>query len=129
MRHGVRHFPALDALRGVAAVLIVLHHFRILSVLDNNLIVHSRLMVDLFFVISGFVIAYQYQQQLQCPRDVIGFQKRRFWRLYPLHLLMLGVFVGIETLKYLAYHVGHVQSIEPGFTSNPPMAILSNLLL
>lgn len=129
MRQTAPYLASLDSLRGLAALCIVLHHFRYLSVLDNNLIVNSRLMVDLFFVLSGFVIAMHYQLGINTTKDVLDFSKRRFWRLYPLHLLMLMVFIGIETLKFLASHVGHVQGIEPGFVTNSFAAIFTNLLL
>lgn len=48
--------------------------------------------VDLFFVLSGFILSYQYFGRLRTPRDYRDFLVRRFARIYPLHLFMLLVF-------------------------------------
>ena len=55
----------LESLRGIAAISVALHHFSINSILQNNYYVkNSYLMVDFFFVLSGFVIAYNYMDKL-----------------------------------------------------------------
>ena len=48
------------------------------------------------------MICLSYKDRLSSISSLKEFQKRRFWRLYPLHLLMLIVFFGIECAKYLA---------------------------
>ena len=54
-----------DALRGLFALLIVIFHFPNNSALyDNSFIKNSFQVVDCFFVISGFVIAYNYEKKL-----------------------------------------------------------------
>lgn len=57
------------------------------------LIAHSDLFVDLFFVISGFVIAANYQGRLGAGVGVGRFMWLRFGRLYPLHVAVLAAFV------------------------------------
>ena len=48
----------LESLRGIAAVLVVIYHFNpAQQLLRDPVILHGYLMVDLFFVLSGFVIA------------------------------------------------------------------------
>jgi peptidoglycan/LPS O-acetylase OafA/YrhL len=102
-----RIYP-LESLRGLAALIVAVFHFHAQIgpyvspqswLATNGLVKHATLMVDFFFVLSGFVIALNYADRIQCFRDVIKFQARRFWRLYPLHLTMLLVFAGIELVK------------------------------
>ena len=50
-------------------------------------------MVDFFFVLSGFVIALNFQSKIYNFTDVINFQARRFFRLYPLHFFMLLIYL------------------------------------
>jgi peptidoglycan/LPS O-acetylase OafA/YrhL len=60
---GEKHlFSALDAMRGIAAVSVVFYHAGIHSGLP--LLPHAYLAVDLFFVLSGFVIAHAYEEKL-----------------------------------------------------------------
>ena len=82
--------PGLDALRGVAAVMVLLFHARGL-VLPTAALGHGYLAVDLFFVISGFVLARAHDAQLAIGggRD---FMRRRLIRLYP--MVLLGMAVG-----------------------------------
>ena len=88
---GKEHFALLDGLRGVAAALVVIYHFGEWSNLP--LVSHGYLAVDFFWMLSGFVIAFAYDELLR--RREIGlleFIKRRIIRLYP--LVILGAFVG-----------------------------------
>lgn len=50
------HYAALDGLRGVAAVMVVLFHM-------DQIINHGYLSVDFFFMLSGFVIGYAYDDR------------------------------------------------------------------
>ena len=59
------HYPVLDGLRGVAAILVVIFHIleaHSTSHLDL-MINHGYLAVDFFFLLSGFVIAYAYDDR------------------------------------------------------------------
>lgn len=81
------HFPALDGARGIAAVCVFLYHikeyFGGLRVLES-----SFLAVDLFFLMSGFVIALSYEQSLiSGTRSLLSFIWTRVLRLYPLYLM------------------------------------------
>ena len=91
----------LESLTGSAAISVSLHHFSINSILQNNYYVkNSYLMVDFFFVLSGFVIAYNYMDKLTNIKNLINFQIKRFLRLYPLHFLMLVAFLFKENGIY-----------------------------
>jgi len=120
---------SLESLRGVAALSVALFHFRVNSHFENDFISHAWLMVDFFFVLSGFVISLNYQSRIVSFRDLANFQLRRFFRLYPLHFLMLIVFLGIELLKYFAAsHLQYPTRVE-AFAQNDMGAFASNLFL
>lgn len=55
-------FDTLDAMRGVAALIVVVHHAH--SLWGRQLVPAGYLAVDLFFVLSGFVIANAYERKL-----------------------------------------------------------------
>lgn len=97
-------YEALDSLRGICALLVCLFHFRAMGPLTALPFVRgSWLFVDFFFVLSGFVIAANYRQRLIDGGFLRGFVVLRFGRVYPLHLVMLIAYVGIELVGlYLA---------------------------
>lgn len=89
-----QHFEILDGLRGVAAVAVVLFHFMEMAYLDysKNFIAHGFLAVDFFFCLSGFVIAYAYDERIG-KMGVVEFFKSRLIRLHP--LVILGAVLGL----------------------------------
>lgn len=95
----VPQLRALTGLRGLAAWWVVLHHFR--EVLPGGTPGFVRafgtagyLAVDLFFVLSGFVIAMNYADRFAHSfRGSLTFLGLRLARIYPLHLFMLLVFL------------------------------------
>ena len=86
-------YEILDGLRGVAAVLVVLFH--LLETYSNGqstqIINHGYLAVDFFFVLSGFVIGYAYDDRWD-KMTTWGFFKRRLVRLQP--MVIMGTIVG-----------------------------------
>jgi peptidoglycan/LPS O-acetylase OafA/YrhL len=80
-----RTFVTLDGLRGVAAIAVALGHYR--SLVEPINAERAYLAVDLFFILSGFVLAYSYQQQLASTMSSWAFMRRRLIRLYPCYLL------------------------------------------
>ena len=94
-------FEALDAWRGVCALLVAMFHLQAYShIYDWSLVRHSFLFVDFFFVLSGFVIAGSYRAKLLGGFSIWHFMLLRFGRLYPLHLAILAIFIGIELLRF-----------------------------
>ena len=73
---------------------------------SNAFVDNAWLMVDFFFVLSGFVIALNYQGAIRSGASLLEFQYRRFFRLYPLHLVMLLVFLLLECAKGIAASIG-----------------------
>lgn len=87
-------YPVLDALRGLAALGVVFHHIPV----QPDLAIASwdeyfGRLVDLFFVISGFVIASAYGQKLAGGYSIGRFLFLRWGRVWPLHAAMLLLFL------------------------------------
>lgn len=101
----------LTGLRAFAALLVVVHHFA-----DNEGVLPLGIVqlvdnwvwgVDIFFVLSGFILAYTYLPSRQTAFGWGAYRSfivKRFARVYPLHLVTLLVFVG---LWFAAKRVGH----------------------
>jgi peptidoglycan/LPS O-acetylase OafA/YrhL len=85
-------FYELDSLRGIAAVAVVVFHYQFDFFDRANYTTaypfpKGYLAVDLFFVLSGVVLAYRYGQELRSGTlPVWRFMFARLTRLYPLHL-------------------------------------------
>jgi peptidoglycan/LPS O-acetylase OafA/YrhL len=118
-----RRFMALDGWRGIAAPLIAMFHFHIDSPISTSLFVrHSWMLVDFFFVLSGFVITHAYAGRLETAQSRVTFLKRRLARVWPLHVTMLGLFVLLELYRYT--------TTGSGFTGDRSVfAIFTNLTL
>ncbi len=81
-------FPLLDAMRWLAALAVVLFHS---PDLIGFQLPKGYLAVDLFFVMSGVVVANAYEQRLLAGMSLRHFAHVRLARLYPLYLLGLGL--------------------------------------
>lgn len=122
-------FEVLDIFRGIFSSLVVFFHMSTFSdtpVINNRFILNSDLFVDFFFVLSGFVIAYSYQT-ISTGEELNRFYKKRFFRLYPLHLIVLLAFVVIEVAKHFA--APYVQVNNLNNPANNLTTFLSNLFL
>jgi peptidoglycan/LPS O-acetylase OafA/YrhL/glycosyltransferase involved in cell wall biosynthesis len=89
--------PALDGLRGVASLMVLAYHFGPHIVRDSGspfLFLHRIPVlwfegVDLFFVLSGFLISGILMDARESPRYFQTFYARRFFRIFPLYYLVL----------------------------------------
>lgn len=124
-------FFSLETFRGIFALTIVLHHLKINTFIhQSNYIQNGGLVVDFFFVLSGFIISYNYSGKINTKQEVIDFQKKRFYRLYPLHILTLFVFVLIEFLKLFALNYTNFQPTYMPFESfNNLFSLINNFFL
>ena len=77
-------FLTLDALRGVGAIAVMAGHAGI--VLGAYMPPFMYLAVDMFFVLSGFVLAHAYDRKFAEGLSVGAFLKARIARLYPIYL-------------------------------------------
>lgn len=124
----VTRFHALDSLRGICAIAVVLYHSHVVgSITEWTFFSNADLFVEFFFVLSGFVMAHAYGSKRQL--DFSRFLVSRTFRLLPLHVFMLAVFVGLECLKYAAYRRGFSFNQTPFTGIYAPSQILPNLLL
>ncbi|WP_296678428.1 acyltransferase [Novosphingobium sp.] len=99
------HLAALTGIRGIAAWGVVLYHCRlslatILPAAAIDVLAKGYLAVDLFFMLSGFVIWYNYAPRLaaQGASAVLPFLWRRFARVWPLHGAILALFGALAVL-------------------------------
>ncbi|MCD9249002.1 acyltransferase [Escherichia coli] len=83
---------SIHYIRGIAALLVVLFHFREelnnvypFRTLGDSLFINGYVGVDLFFIISGFVIALS----TKSDPSIKGFLLKRFFRIYPLYFLCM----------------------------------------
>lgn len=92
------HFHSLDGLRGVAAIVVVIYHvFEGYQFVGDKPYIefmnHGYLAVDFFFMLSGFVIGYAYDDRLSGGMSIWSFFKRRLVRLHP--MLVVGTIIGL----------------------------------
>ena len=99
------HLDALTGIRGLAAWLVVLYHIRLslTALLPGEVIAalaKGYLAVDLFFMLSGFVIWYNYADRLRAGggAETRLFLWRRFARVWPLHAAILAAFIAFVAL-------------------------------
>lgn len=87
------HFAILDGLRGVAAIMVVSFHIFEAHAASRftQLINHGYLAVDFFFLLSGFVVGYAYDDRWG-KMSIGGFFKRRLVRLQP--MVIMGSIIG-----------------------------------
>ena len=92
----------LDSLRGICALMLVIFHFshKETCLTDNFFVRRAELLVDFFFVLSGFVISLNYYKSNKTftKDDFFIFLKKRFIRLYPLLLYTVLIYFGYEML-------------------------------
>jgi peptidoglycan/LPS O-acetylase OafA/YrhL len=124
----MRRFVVLDSFRGIFSVLVILFHLRLNTFIsDNSFTRNCDLFVDFFFVLSGFVIAAAYVNRLNSVNDGLSFLKKRFWRLYPLYIYTLLVYVVFETGKYYLNHLGILHNAA--FTTNNITGLINHIFL
>ena len=88
-----RHYPILDGLRGVAALMVVVFHLFEAHAASRfvQIVNHGYQAVDFFFVLSGFVIGYAYDDRWR-SMSLGDFCKRRLIRLHP--MIVVAMLVG-----------------------------------
>ena len=118
------HYDILDGLRGVAAVLVVTFHLFESFTGGNHLIQvinHGYLSVDFFFVLSGFVVGYAYDDRWG-KITVGGFFKRRIIRLQP--MVIMGMIVGA-----IGFYFSASPALFPGISQVPVWKMLLVMLI
>ncbi len=93
------HYNLLDGLRGVAAIMVLWYHifegYAFAEGRGIDTFNHGYLAVDFFFILSGFVISYAYDDRWHNSMTLGSFFKRRLIRLHP--MLVMGAIIGCIT--------------------------------
>ena len=116
------HYLILDGLRGVAAIMVVVFHifeahspgpfFQVIN--------HGYLAVDFFFLLSGFVIGYAYDDRWD-KMTLGGFFRRRLIRLQP--MVIMGAIIGA-----LCFYFQHSSVMWPALSGVPVWKVLLLML-
>ena len=127
-KSGLSHIAALDGVRGLAIILVLIVH------LTNSSYSHTRstllnaaiafcsfgwIGVDLFFVLSGFLITGILYDTVDSPSFFLNFYARRFLRIFPLYygslaaLLILSGTLGIDWQGSEYILLGYLQNVPP----------------
>ena len=112
------HYEILDGLRGVAAVMVVIFH-TFEAYADENrfkqIINHGYLAVDFFFLLSGFVVAYAYDDRWGTPGSAkmtqLDFYKRRLIRLQP--MVIVGNIIGAALFYFQSASIFPLVAVTP----------------
>lgn len=140
-----RTIDSLTGIRAVAAAWVVVEHFHSAifglapaTTAVRPWIVSGYLGVEVFFVLSGFIISYNYAEKLRRPSAVgsRGFFYLRLARIYPVHLLtvfLMGLLYLAATARHVHLNFAHVftvgqfglnvlmlQAVPPGTPWNGP---------
>lgn len=120
----------LDALRGIAALLVTVMHMQHIAG-GPGMLTRAYLAVDLFFVLSGYVMARAYEAKFAAGLTAAGFLKARVKRLWP--TMLAGALLGfaafwqdmapaaaLAALLMAALFVPWLDPAQPTFPTNPP---------
>ena len=131
MTAGTGEIKSLTALRGIAAMAVVIEHFSATAehhaaVPVPSLVAHGYLAVDLFFVLSGFIMAYTYLSAFEADglRAYPGFLGKRIARIVPLNTAVLACLIGAGWLS--SHLIGRNLLFQ---SDNLPFDLLTNLLM
>jgi len=96
------HYPGLDGLRGIAILLVILYHnFGFITFFN-----YGWLGVDLFFVLSGFLITEILLQSRNTSKYFRNFYARRMLRIFPLYYLSLILIILVfPFIKNFPFHL------------------------
>ena len=114
------HFILLDGLRGVAAILVLFYHiFEGLAFAEDTngagsglitTLNHGHIAVDFFFILSGFVISYAYDDRWT-KMSTWQFFKRRLVRLHP--MLVMGAVIGVLAFAFVGFEKWADKGVTP----------------
>lgn len=120
------HYEVLNGLRGVAAIIVVIFHIFeafATSHLDQK-VNHGYLAVDFFFILSGFVVAYAYDDRWK-SMSIKDFLVRRLIRLHP--MVVMGSVIGALLFYFQVSNVWDVSQVS--FAGLLIAALLGALLI
>ncbi|WP_341842501.1 acyltransferase family protein [Chitinophaga caseinilytica] len=99
----MKRFEALDGLRGICAMFVVLFHIHVLlSFAEFPFFRNGRYFVEFFFILSGFVMYFTYGKRSFAEGQFKDFLISRTFRIFPMHVCMLLFFIAFEAIKLFA---------------------------
>lgn len=130
------YFGALDGCRGVLALMVAIFHTPWASKINNTPFLNQgAVIIDLFFVFSGFLMFTLYRDRMKTKAQVKTFLWRRFARLYPIHVFMTLVFLAFAFFRIYAHQTGlsghdagEILPFQPG-AAETGFSLLTNLSL
>jgi peptidoglycan/LPS O-acetylase OafA/YrhL len=98
LENKAKYFPALDGLRAISVLLVIFIHLKYRSPVLSH--IQGWLGVDVFFVISGFLITtLLFREERETGKiDIFAFYTRRFFRIVPIYGLVLIVYIVLCSL-------------------------------
>lgn len=127
------YISTLNALRGIAALIVVFYHTQhMMQWTLTAMFKRGYLAVDLFFVLSGFVLMHVYHGKFQSvtKQSYWQFITTRFARIYPVHFAVLLFLVTLEPLRLLANILINLPLHEPIFGGQTTVyGIFTNVFL
>jgi peptidoglycan/LPS O-acetylase OafA/YrhL len=135
----MKEIVSLTSLRGVAASIVVIYHLSpgicesIGCQTGLPFFSNGQLMVDFFFILSGFILTYAYSSGHWTKGnwlEIRTFLLRRFARIYPAHFFMLIVFIAYELVDLVVHSMVLDSNDGVWFTGSTSItSIFTNLLL
>lgn len=114
--------PELDGLRALAVLAVISFHYSVATVLANPVTGMGWAGVDLFFVLSGYLITSILLGSRSRPRYFSTFYARRTLRIFPVYFLLLAVYIaaarlagGPQPWTYWVMHALYLSSIAEHF--------------
>ena len=87
----INYEPNIDILRGISIILVVLYHLKI-EIFNINILPGGYLGVDIFFLISGYLITSILYLNLKKKKfDLKIFFLRRFTRIFPVYIFVISI--------------------------------------
>lgn len=115
---------SLHYMRGIACILVVLFHFRgaingiyAQKDLGDLLFLHGAIGVDLFFMISGFIIAYATQKK----ESQLSFFSKRFFRIYPVYISCLLLLFSVTSQVIDVNFIKSIFFIHLNYSDHAPV--------
>jgi peptidoglycan/LPS O-acetylase OafA/YrhL len=118
------YIKQLNALRGLAALVVVCYHVHLKFLRQGEgsflfLFDRGYLAVDLFFILSGFVLMYVYGKHASWAKlnlhSYFSFITKRSARIFPVHWLLLFFYLGVECVKCLPFILKHLKGNDLPF--------------
>ena len=121
-------FP-LQSLRAICVIIVMFVHFSPYpgAFFHNQFLGASA--VFTFLALSGFIVSLVYHNKINETKDLIIFSKKRFLRMYPMHILFLFIFLIVEFLRLYIESTNSIQVNNKAFTINNQSAFISHLFL